>query len=131
MSLKVFSFGEESRKKLKGVNPDLVKLAELALGYSEVDFRITEGLRSKNQQRELIKKGLSKTLKSKHLTGDAIDIALYPTDWTDWSKFVEVYNAFLKASEVTGIKFRWGGDWKMDGSFKEPKFLDGPHFELI
>lgn len=126
-----FSFGTRSRNNLKGVNPNLVKLAEEALKVSKVDFMVTEGLRTKERQRQLVAKGLSKTMNSKHLTGRAIDVVPYPVDWKDWSKFVAIYQAFKQASKTTGIKFRWGGDWNMNGSYKDERFLDGPHFELI
>lgn len=126
-----FVFGERSRRNLNGVSPDLVKLAEAALRHSPVDFMVTEGLRTKARQRQLVQKGLSKTMNSKHLTGRAIDIVPYPVDWKDWSKFVRIYEAFKAASKETGVKFRWGGDWNMNGDYRDERFLDGPHFELI
>lgn len=126
-----YTFGKRSRKNLEGVNPNLVKLAEKALELSTQDFMVTEGLRTVERQKQLVAKGLSKTMKSKHIVGRAIDVVPYPVDWKDWSKFVAIYNAFRRASEITGIKFRWGGDWNMNGSYRDEKFLDGPHFELI
>ena len=127
----VFTFGKRSLNNLDGVDPQLVELAKVALQVSSVDFMVIEGLRSRDRQRELVSKGLSKTMNSKHLTGRAIDIVPHPVDWNDWSRFVKVYEAFIEASKLTGIKFRWGGDWNMNGSYRDEKFLDGPHFELM
>lgn len=126
-----FKFGPRSQKALEGVNANLVKLANKALEVSEVDFVVIEGLRSKERQKDLVSKGLSKTMKSKHLTGKAIDVLPYPVDWKNWSDFVKVYGAFKTASEILDIPFRWGGDWEMKGDFRDEKFLDAPHFELI
>lgn len=127
----MFEFGERSLRNLEGVNPKLQQLAKEALQESKVDFLITEGLRTKERQKELVAKGLSNTMKSKHITGHAIDIVPYPIDWNDWGKFLEIYEVFKVASAKNGIKFRWGGDWNMNGTFKDERFMDGPHFELI
>lgn len=92
---------------------------------------VIEGLRSKARQRQLVAQGLSKTMKSKHLRGMAVDVVPYPVDWNDWKKFEAIKRAFDLASKNTGVKFRWGGDWNMNGKSSDEKFLDGPHFELI
>ena len=79
----MFEFSERSLRNLEGVNPKLQQLAKEALQESKVDFLIIEGLRTKERQKELVAKGLSKTMKSKHITGHAIDIVPYPIDWND------------------------------------------------
>jgi peptidoglycan L-alanyl-D-glutamate endopeptidase CwlK len=30
-----------------------------------------------------------------------------------------------------GIKIRWGGDWDQDGEWKDERFVDMPHYELL
>lgn len=49
-----FKFSSRSEKNLQGVNPDLVKVTRRALEISEVDFGITEGLRSRYRQKQLV-----------------------------------------------------------------------------
>lgn len=121
-----FTFSQRSIDNLKGVHPDLVKVVHRALAMSEQDFVVIEGVRTKEKQAEYIKKGASKTMNSRHLTGHAVD--LYPymgngkLEMNDWSIFRKVANAMKQASQELNIPIVWGGDWK--------KFKDGPHFEL-
>lgn len=69
-----FKFSSRSEKNLQGVNPDLVKVTRRALEISEVDFGITEGLRSRYRQKQLVTTGKSQTMNSRHLTGHAVDV---------------------------------------------------------
>ena len=52
-----FKFSSRSEKKLQGGNPDLVKVTRRALEISEVDLGITEGLRSRYRQKQLVATG--------------------------------------------------------------------------
>ena len=70
----MYVLGTVSKNNLKGVHPDLVKVVEKAITLTEIDFRVTEGLRSKTRQIELVNKGASKTLNSRHITGHAVDV---------------------------------------------------------
>lgn len=130
----MFKFGKTSKQNLKGVHPDLVKLAEKAISLSEIDFTVIQGLRTLKQQQENVKKGVSWTLNSKHLTGRAIDVVPYPVDWNDLTKFAKINEAFKKASQELNIRYRWGGDWNMNDSYKDEikrGSYDGGHFELL
>ena len=60
-----FKFSSRSEKNLQGVNPDLVKVTRRALEISEVDFGITEGLRSVERQKQLVAEGKSQTMNSR------------------------------------------------------------------
>lgn len=129
-----YGFGKKSAAKLAEVHPDLQKLARRAIALSTQDFTIIEGLRTLERQKQLKAQGKSWTLKSKHIEGKAIDVVPYPVDWNNKSKFVKIYEAFKQASEETGVKFRWGGDWNQNGSYEDEikrGSLDMPHFELI
>lgn len=44
-----------SLSKLEGVHPDLVKVVKKAIELTECDFTVTEGLRSKERQAQLLK----------------------------------------------------------------------------
>lgn len=72
-----FKFSSRSEKNLQGVNPDLVKVTRRALEISEVDFGITEGVRSRYRQKQLVATGKSQTMNSRHLTGHAVDVVAY------------------------------------------------------
>ena len=120
----MYVLGTVSKNNLKGVHPDLVKVVEKAITLTEIDFRVTEGLRSKTRQIELVNKGASKTLNSRHITGHAVDVVALiggGVRW-DWPLYDKIAKAFKQASKELNIPIIWGGDWK--------NFKDGPHFEL-
>ena len=115
---------ERSLKRLEGVHPDLVAVVKAAAEVTEVDFIVTEGLRSKERQEQLVRAGASKTLKSRHLTGHAVDLAAKVGNevrW-DWPLYHKLASAMKDAAAALGIQIEWGGDWK--------SFPDGPHFQL-
>ena len=69
----MFQLSEKSISKLAGVHPDLVKVIKRAIEITPVDFTVIEGLRTKERQAYLLKSGKSKTMRSRHLTGHAVD----------------------------------------------------------
>jgi peptidoglycan L-alanyl-D-glutamate endopeptidase CwlK len=119
-----YRFGLRSKTNLAGVHPDLQAVAELALSLSPIDFTVTEGLRSLPRQKELFALRKSRTLRSRHLTGHAIDVVALrdgKVTW-NWQEYEDIAVAFKAAAAQLGIGITWGGDWK--------SFKDGPHFEL-
>lgn len=113
-----------SVRRLEGVNQDLVDVVHRASELSPVRFIITEGIRTIQRQTELVARGASKTMASKHITGRAIDVAAVvngKVTW-EWKYYAQIAVAFKKAAEELDTRIRWGGDWKY--------FKDGPHFEL-
>lgn len=109
----------KSQRLLQGVHPDLVSVVERASELTQ--FRITEGLRTKERQKKLVAEGKSRTMNSRHLTGHAIDFVT-PTGSYDDAEMTKIAEAFKAASGELGIQIVWGGDW--------PKFRDTPHIEL-
>lgn len=118
----MFKFSQRSENNLKGVHTDLVHVVRLALHLSEIDFMVTEGLRTKARQTELVRQGKSKTMNSRHLTGHAVDLCPYPVDYNDLTKFKKISESMFKAAEILNVPIEWGGNWKT--------FHDAPHFEL-
>ena len=118
-----YKLSQRSIDRLKGVNPDLVSVVKLAIERSDVDFMVTEGLRTKDRQRELVAAGASKTMNSRHITGHAVDLAAYVNGirW-DWPLYEKIAKAMKQAAYELNIKIEWGGDWK--------SFKDGPHFQI-
>jgi len=115
---------ERDRMRLVGVHLDLVAVVEGAAEITEVDFVITEGMRTKERQEQLVRAGASRTLKSRHLTGHAVDLAAKVGDeirW-DWPLYHKLADAMKQSAAALGIEIEWGGDWK--------SFPDGPHFQL-
>ncbi len=64
---------ERSLKNLTGVHPDLVRVIEFAAGLG-VSFIVTEGMRTIERQKQLLAAGKSRTLRSRHLSGHAVDL---------------------------------------------------------
>jgi len=135
-----YKLGIKSKLKLRGVNPDLVKVVTRAIELSEIDFTVLEGLRTIERQKQLVNSGASKTMKSRHLTGHAIDIAPIVNGsirW-DWPLYLHLAEAMKKASNDCNIPIRWGGTWKLLSLSPDvitskdinSSFPDGPHFEL-
>ncbi|WP_182090690.1 M15 family metallopeptidase, partial [Serratia sp. ME43] len=77
-------FTARSEENLRGVHPDLVRVIRLALRYSLVPFSVSEGLRSMARQREMVRAGNSQTLRSRHLTGHAVDVVAMPAGVVSW-----------------------------------------------
>lgn len=150
-----FKLGDKSIEKLAGVNPDLVRVVSRAIEISAVDFMVLEGIRTKEQAyinygkgrsaAELDAKGvpvkyadpksskvtwLSYPLGSKHMTGNAVDLAPYPIDWNDLARFDQVALAMFKAAAELGVRIKWGADWNGNGRNREKGESDSPHFEL-
>lgn len=110
--------------RLKGVHPDLVAVIRRAAELSPLDFIVTEGVRTKERQAELLKAGASRTMNSKHLTGRAIDVAVMvgkEVRW-DWPLYTQLSKDVKQAAAELGVLIVWGGDWRT--------FKDGPHYEL-
>lgn len=123
-----FKLGTKSLSNLKGVHPDLVKVVKRAIELTECDFTITEGLRTKERQAQLLKEKKTTTSNSRHLTGHAVDLAAWvivddkgTVSW-EWKYYYQIADAMKKAALELNVSIEWGGDWK--------KFPDGPHFEL-
>jgi peptidoglycan L-alanyl-D-glutamate endopeptidase CwlK len=119
-----WKLGKKSLERLAGVKEPLQNVIKTAIVDSPYDFSITCGLRTVEEQKVLVATGKSRTMKSKHLTGDAVDIAVFVDGKLTWDlKYYKIVATHIKkVAAKLGIKIVWGGDWK--------SFIDGPHFEL-
>lgn len=119
-----FKLGPRSLLNLRGVHPDLVRVVKRAISMSPLDFTVIEGRRSIARQKELVAKGASKTMRSRHIHGFAVDIAPYvggQVRW-DWPLYDQLAEVIKAAAKLERVKLEWGGDWV--------SFKDGPHWQL-
>jgi peptidoglycan L-alanyl-D-glutamate endopeptidase CwlK len=121
-----FNLNARSVRNLTGVHPDLARVVKLAAQRIDdtMEFIVTEGVRTVTRQAELVKAGASRTMKSRHLTGHAVDLAPLiggEVRW-DWPPFHRIADAMKAAATDLIVPINWGGDWV--------SFKDGPHFEL-
>lgn len=119
-----YSLSRRSLARMEGVHPDLVRVVRRAIKLTEVDFVVLEGLRTLARQKRLKAAGASTTLRSRHLTGHAVDLGAWvggEVRW-DWPLYYKIAKAMKKAGKLEGVPLEWGGDWK--------SFKDGPHWQL-
>lgn len=118
-----YALSSKSQDRLKGVHPRLVAVVKLAITISAVDFAVLEGVRTIERQKELLAAGASQTMRSRHLSGHAVDLGAIvggQVRW-DWPLYDKIAEAVKEAAKQLGTPIEWGGDWKM---------RDGPHFQL-
>ena len=81
-----FALSAKSRRELSGVHPRLRAVVEAAITDCPVDFIVHDGLRTIEEQREYVKQGVSKTMKSRHLTGRAVDLVPFINGKPRWEE---------------------------------------------
>ena len=80
----MFKLSKRSLERLEGVNPPLVEVVEKAITLTNIDFGVTCGLRTMEEQQALVDSGASQTMKSKHLEGNAVDVVAYIGSRITW-----------------------------------------------
>ena len=148
-----FYLSKKSLSILDTVTPPLQEVTQLAIKKSRVDFGVICGVRTMAEQQALVDSGASKTMKSKHLEGNAVDVMAYVGSRGSWeiTLYDDIADAFKAAAVELDIGIRWGAAWHIpdirewfepmqaatdnyvDVRRKEGKrpFIDAPHFELI
>lgn len=121
-----YVLGAASRANLQGVHPDLVRVVQRAISISKIDFKVIEGVRSRERMMEnygkgrtaaqLIAKGipakyakpaaakvtwLADPFNSKHAIqksgyGEAVDCLITPYDWREGPGWRLMYDAFMR-----------------------------------
>ena len=147
-----FKLSNRSKGKLEGVHPDMVAVVERAIELTKVDFGVTYGVRTVEEQEKLVASGRSQTMKSKHLIQDsgyshAVDVVAYDGSDVVWeiNVYDDIADAFKAAAEELGVAVKWGAAWS-EGDIRTYEgtadvdlrrsqgrrpFIDGPHFELM
>jgi peptidoglycan L-alanyl-D-glutamate endopeptidase CwlK len=117
-----FKLSARSLKSLEGVHPDLVTVVKRAIRITPIDFVVIEGLRTEARQRELYRAGASRTMNSRHLTGHAVDLAVWlgTVRW-EQALYDQLAPAVKQAATELGVSIQWGYDlWGWDS----------PHWQL-
>jgi peptidoglycan L-alanyl-D-glutamate endopeptidase CwlK len=126
-----YVLGAASRRELAGVHPALLALVETAIGITEQDFGVHDGLRTEAEQRDYVKRGVSKTMNSKHMKqadgfGHAVDLVPYINGKLRWEwkpifviaaavrAALGTVNALRVADGKSPLKIIWGGVWDRD-----------------
>lgn len=148
-----FKLSDRSLSRLEGVDERLVRVVKKAITVSKIDFGVICGLRTIQEQEELVAKGASQTMKSKHLDGLAVDVMAYIGSRGSWEMnlYDDIADAFVIAAKEEDVAVRWGAAWQvndlrdwnktMEEAMNEyidlrrsqgrRPFIDGPHFELM
>jgi len=147
-----YKLGNKSKEKLEGVDERMVSIVRYAISVTKQDFSVICGLRTRREQEALVKKGASKTMNSKHLDGNAVDLMAW-VDGGRWELklYDEIADAMAEGARAIDVPVKWGAAWSVgdirywDGTMEEAMnayvdlrrsqgkrpFIDGPHFELM
>ena len=148
-----YKLGKRSLEKLEGVDERMVAVVKYAINVTKQDFSVICGLRTIEEQKVLVAKGASQTMKSKHIDGLAVDLMAY-VDGGRWelNLYDEIADAMAEGARAVDVPIVWGAAWSvpniaqyLDGDMEHAMnsyidlrrsqgrrpFIDGPHFELV
>ena len=153
-----FRLSQRSMDRLEGVHPAMTGVVERAIQLTDIDFGVTQGVRTLDEQKANVAAGRSQTMQSKHLlqqTGfsHAVDVVAYVGSDVSWELNVydDICDAFKEAAKEVGCSIKWGAAWSegdirtYEGSSEDAMmayvdlrrsqgrrpFIDAPHFELM
>ena len=149
----MYKLSNKSKREMMGIDDRLQEIIELTIQITTIDFMVFDGLRTQEEQEEYVRRGVSWTMHSKHLTGHAMDLVPLVNNKTTWNHkpCFELAEAVMKAARQLDINLLWGGAWNnhnlkewagtMEQAHDQYKQLcdctqgmtykwDGPHFEL-
>jgi len=129
----VFKLGKTSKSRLEGIDGRLIRGVGYAINITKVDLFVVEGMRDIAQQEWNVASGASQTMDSKHLIGEAVDIAAYvdrKAVWEGHSMFT-VCEAMRRGFQHQGTAVRWGGAWHIPDITKYEGTLEEAHTEYI
>lgn len=143
-----FRLSTRSLNTLATVNPAMQAVVKRAIEITTVDFMVVQGRRTWDEQARLYGQGrtasqmktmglptayaqphlpkVTWTMKSNHLSGNAVDLAAWVNGGISWDTNKGYYEAIAVAMKQAAMELctviEWGGDWV--------KTKDYPHFEL-
>ena len=149
----MFKLSTRSMSRLEGINPDIITVVTEAIKLTKVDFGVTCGMRTVEEQEKLVASGASQTMKSKHLEGRAVDLVAYVGSSVTWqlNMYDDLADAMAAAAGKLNVPLKWGAAWSVgniaewDGTMEDAMnsyvdlrrsqgrrpFIDAPHFEMM
>lgn len=129
------------------VHPSLCNQVEEAITVTPVDFSVHDGIRTFAEQKEYVRTGVSKTMRSYHIPniprshglttmyGQAVDLVPYINGklrW-EWEAIFQVVGAMHEKLGVigSGNRVRWGGVWDRTLDQLDPNDLAGERDRYI
>ena len=147
-----YKLSKRSLDRLKGLDERLIAVVKSAIHRSKIDFGVICGMRTLEEQRALVEKGASQTMKSKHLDGHAVDLMAYIGSRGSWelNLYDDIADAMAEAAREVDVPIVWGAAWtvtniaQFDGTMEDAMnsyiderrsqnrrpFIDGPHFQI-
>ena len=148
-----YKLGKGSLSKLEGIDERMIAVVNYAITVTKQDFSVICGMRTIEEQKVLVAKGASQTMKSKHIDGLAVDLMAY-VDGGRWelNLYDEIADAMSEAAREIDVPIVWGAAWSVpniaqygEGNMEDAMnsyidlrrsqgrrpFIDGPHFELV
>ena len=148
-----YNLGKGSVSKLEGSDERMIAVVKYAISVTKQDFSVICGMRTIEEQKVLVAKGASQTMKSKHIDGLAVDLMAY-VDGGRWelNLYDEIADAMSEAAREVDVPIVWGAAWSVpniaqfsEGNMEDAMnsyidlrrsqgrrpFIDGPHFELV
>jgi len=147
-----YKLGKRSLSRLEGIDERMASVVKYAIGVTKQDFSVICGLRTIEEQKALVAKGASQTMRSKHIDGHAVDLMAYVNGgrW-ELNLYDEIADAMAEAANEIGCSIKWGAAWsvgditKYVGTMEDAMneyidlrrsegrrpFIDGPHFEMM
>lgn len=134
---------ETSKKRIFDKRMDqgiqrMISMAATEWPFTHWEFQVgkTGAFRTEAQQKEMVEKGASKTMNSKHREGKAIDITLYNagTEKPIWDRtaYTMVAGFMVCCAKQTNVDITWGGNWDNDNVILEEDNweVDLVHYEV-
>ena len=148
-----YKLGKGSVSKLEGIDERMIAVVKYAISVTKQDFSVICGMRTIEEQKILVAKGASQTMKSKHIDGLAVDLMAYVNGgrW-ELNLYDEIADAMSEAAREIDVPIVWGAAWSVpniaqfsEGNMEDAMnsyidlrrsqgrrpFIDGPHFELV
>ena len=150
----MFKLSKRSLDRMDGIDERLEAVVRHAITATKIDFGVICGMRTLEEQRALVEKGASQTMKSKHLDGHAVDLMAYIGSRGSWelNLYDDIADAMAEGAREVDVPIRWGAAWNISNiaqfhggtmedamnsyiderrSQNRRPFIDGPHFELM
>lgn len=114
-----FQLSARDITRLRGVHPDLVKVLKRAAELFPQGFHVVQGIRTVAEQKQNMAKGASQTMRSRHLTGHAVDICAHDASGKGVLEgpavpalYASLNKVMKQAAVELNIPITWGGSWK-------------------